>query len=221
MTLRNALLSAELDKVYLLINERDNDSSMPTREKIPLTYTESAYSKVVAELLGKRRVKKYHMNWFIEEIPDIFDGIKYAHVCFLNTKYVAPKTGLKPWGGSTGKKMPRGYYNCNANKHNKHFGCGFTPWSKLIDTPIINAAGFSMERVVAEILWELTFYGWTESKMKRKVKEICGRIEESRSEIKSGKFVELPATKEGGFKVIIPDSVCGQLIDISNKKKKE
>jgi hypothetical protein len=76
-----------------------------------------------------------------------------------------------------------------------------------------------MEEVVAHILWELTFDGWTEEKAAEKTKFIIGRIREAEKEVREGKCVTLPSTKKGGLSIVIPDSVNQQIMDIINKKK--
>lgn len=220
MTLRKALQTVNLDEVYRLINTKDQ-SYIAECDRPSLETTVSAYSAVVQELLSKPKVRAQRMPWVVREETDYFDKQKYTDVCFLNKSYVAPKKGLKPWGGDRGKKVPKGYYNANLTKHSKYFAAGMTPWSKVIDTPIVNEAGYSLERVVAEILWELTFYGWTEKKVESKCDEIKGRIDAAVKDIKEGKFVELPPTSEGGYKIVIPDTVSQQIIDIANKKGKK
>lgn len=219
MTLREALGTANLDEVYNFINKKDHKAAGGLAPVL-LKSTINSYSRVVKELLSKPRVKAYEMPWLIKESVDPFDGQKYADVCFLNTKYVAPKPGLKPWGGCVGKKVPKGYYDCNADKHNRTFASGFVPWSKLIDTPIINEARFSLEKLLAEILWELTFYGWTEEKAKESTNEIKKSLLQAKKEIADGKCITLP-TPPGKFKVVIPDSVCKQIVDIANQSKKK
>lgn len=214
MTLRQLLHAVDLDKVYEYINTKDCD--MEPKTHVPtLDQTIAAYTPVVEELMKKPKVRRYSMDILVQETEDWFDHHKYADVCLLNRKYVAPKKGLKPWGG---KNPPAGHYNCNLSKHNRTFAIGFTPWSKIIDTPVVNKAGYDNERVFAEILWELTFYGWTEAKVEKKTTEIKGKLDQSLKEIKQGKCIELPPKKEGGFKVVIPDCVSQQIIDIANKK---
>lgn len=220
MTLREALMSVDLNEVYRLINKKDS-RNIAACDRPAMEQTVSSYTHVVKELLSKPRVRPYSMNWVVKESVDFFDKKKYADVCFLNKKYVAPAKGLKPWGGVKGHKIPKGHYNCNANKHSQYFACGFTPWSKIIDTPIINEAGYPMERVVSEILWEMTFYGWTEEKTNANVKTIKSRIDEAVKEVKEGKCIELPPKKKGGFKVVIPDSVSTQIVNIANKLGKK
>jgi hypothetical protein len=221
MTLREAIMASDLNKVYAEINEKDSRNvalcDRPSMEK-----TVSAYTNVIKELLSKPRIKAYSMPWLIKETLDPIDKIKYADVCFLNPKYVEPTKGLKPWGCTKkNPKPPKGHYDCNANKHSKHFAAGWTPWSKIIDNPIINEGNYSLERVVAEILWEITFYGWTEDIAKKSVSNLKKRLESALKEIKDGKCIELPAKKKGGYKIVIPDSVSGQIIDIVNKESKK
>ncbi len=45
-------------------------------------------------------------------------------------------------------------------------------------------------------------------------------LSEAEKEIKRGKCVTLPPAKKGGLKLVIPDSVSNQLMDIVNKHKK-
>jgi hypothetical protein len=142
---------------------------------------------------------------------DWYDNHTYIDVCFLNNRYVAPPKYAKPWGG---KNPPKGHYNCNLSKYNKVFAMGFTAWSKLIDTPIVNEAELSSEELAAEILWELTFYGWTEKRVNSHVEGIKTKISKAVKEIK------LPPQKKGGYKIVIPDSVAKQIIDISNDETK-
>jgi hypothetical protein len=163
----------------------------------------------------KPKVRKYSMPILVKMSEDLFDKHLYPDVCFLNHRYVAPPKGYKPWGGN--KNMPPKHYNCNLNKYNKIFAIGITPWSKIIDTPIINECGFSNEQLLAEILWEFTFYGWTEKKVETFVKGMHDKMVKIKKEIKAGKCTELPAKNKGGYKIIIPDSVTKQIIDIVKK----
>lgn len=219
MTLREALKTVDLDKVYRLINAKDQEY-VAKCDRTPLSTTVNAYTHVVNELLSKPKVKAYKLPWLIQESVDPFDGHKYPDVCFLNPRYVAPKKGLKAWGGERGKKIPKGHYNINLEKHNRTFAAGFVPWSTVIDTPIVNEANFPLEKAIAELLWELTFYGWTESRVNKNLEKLEESIDEAKKEIKEGKCVELPPSKDGGYKIVIPDSVSKQIIDVANRKKK-
>jgi hypothetical protein len=217
MTLRTLLMTVNLDEVYRLINEKDS-TNIAACDRPTMEMTVKSYTHVVKELLSKPKVKKYSMPFCVCETKDFLDGTLYADVHMLNTKYVAPKKGLKPWGGQRGKPIPKGHYDCNANKHNKRFACGMEPWSKIIDNEIINETKYSLEKIAAEMLWELTFYGWSEESHKTSVNALKDRLKEALKEIKSGKCIELPPKKKGGFKVVIPDSVTKQIIDIANKE---
>lgn len=220
MTLREALKAADLPKVYLLINKKDQ-RNIAACDRPSLAVTIASYSAVVEELLSKPKAKPYKYSWLVTKTYDPLDKIKYPDVCFLNHDYVAPKKGLKPWGGGHGRKTPKGHYNCNANKHNRTFAAGWTPWSKVIDTPIINEGKFSLEKMLAELLWELTFYGWTEKKADESRAIIEKRLDEAIKEIDRGEYIEVPPKKEGGFKVVIANSAVKDITAISNKLKKK
>jgi len=215
MTLRETLMAVDLEKVYKLINKKDKyHKPSPTLEQ-----TTEAYQPVVKELLHKPRTKAHALTWLVEEYQNPGEKIKYIGVCFLNTKYVEPPKGAKPWGG---KNPPKGHYNCNLNKYNRTFAVGFTPWSKVIDTPVaITAPKCSLEQAVAEILWEMTFYGWSEERVNSQVDHINGKIKQAKKEIKEGKCITIPPKTKDGFTVVIPESISNTIVDLINKLRKK
>lgn len=213
-------MSADLSEVYAIINRRDVANSPVDGDAPTVEQTEFNYSHVVKELLSKPPVEAYEMPFLVADAVDPFDKTPYLDVCLRNRKYVKPPKGAKPWGGRKGQRVPKGKYNCNLNKYNERFSIMGIRWSQLIDTPIENKSKASLEEVVAQILWELTFDGWTEEKAAAKTAFILERIEEAEKEVREGKCVTLPSTEKGGMSIVIPDSVNQQLIDIATKKKK-
>lgn len=223
MTLREALQQANLDEVYRLINEKDQ-SYIAECDRPTLETTCNAYSKVVKELLSKPSAPPYNLQWLVRESKDWYDGHTYIDVCFLNPNYEAPAEGLKPWGGDGKTPIPEGCYDCNADKHNETFAAGFAAWSEVIDTPIINQVDCSLEKALAELLWELTFYGWTEAKQAEFKADLEDRLVQAKEEIERGECIEIPPSKEGGYKIVIPDCVSKDIIDAANReadKRKE
>lgn len=218
MTFRETLMAADLDKVYALIHKRDSGNAAAC-DRPTLAQAQFNYSKVVKELLSKPRVKAHSMPILVQTVTDPFDKKKYIDVCLLNTRYVKPPKGAKPWGGRRGIKVPKGKYNCNANKYNRCFSLMGVPWSKIIDTEIRYETKCSIEEALARLLWELTFDGWTEEKAQEKTAFIMDRIKEAEEDIKKGNCITLPSKKKGGLKVVIPDTVSKQIMDIVNKAK--
>lgn len=216
MTFREALMAADLGEVYALINKRDRGYAAAC-DRSTLAQTVFNYSRVVKELLGKPRAKAYSMPILVKTTIDPFDKKPFIDVCLLNTRYVKPPKGAKPWGTARGKTTPKGHYNCNANKHNRCFALMGVPWSKLIDTKIHIETKCTTEQLLASLLWELTFDGWTEEKAKEKTAFIMERLKEATEEVKAGKYITLPPKKKDKYKVVIPDVVSKQIMDIINK----
>jgi hypothetical protein len=220
MTLREALMAADLEKVYRLINKRDGGNAAEC-DRPTMETTVRGYTHVVKELLGKPRVKAYSMPILVKDSVDPFDKSKFVDVCLLNPKYVAPKKGLKPWGCRRGQKPPKGCYDCNGNKHNRTFAFMGIAWSKIIDTPIHFESKCSLEVALARLLWEMTFDGWTEAQVAENMKVLKGKLLEAEKEIKKGECVTLPPKKGGKWKIVIPDCVSKQIVDIANKYAKK
>lgn len=211
MTLRDLIHQSDITHTYIFINNKDN--SYEGRPHVSITQTIIAYSAVLNELLSLEMTKAYRYKFLVEEVTDLIDKTSYVDVSLLNPRYVAPTPGLKPWGGGRGKKVPPGYYNCNLAKHNRRFAIGPISWSTLIDTPVINRTSYCNEYVLGEILWELTFYGWSSKKVAMTWKTISDRLSKAKKEVKKGKCIEFPSA-EGRYKVVIPESVQKQLEDI-------
>ena len=218
MTLRETLMMVDLDSVYAIIHKRDSDNAVE-RDCPTLEIIAGNYGRVVKELLSKPRIKAYSMSFVIQSAIDPFDKTPYFDVYLRNRRYVEPPKGKKPWGGVCGKKMPRGKYNCNLAKYNLRYSLMGIRWSKLIDTQIENEAGCSNEQVIATLLWELTFNGWTE-KTAANTAVLQKRIKEAAKEVKEGKCITLPPKKKGGMKIFIPDSVNKQIMNIINNPVK-
>lgn len=190
MTLRELLKTVDLKATYQYINDKDN--GFEGQKPVLLSKTTITYSRVVKELLSNKKVKPFKYKICVDEVEDWFDKHKYIDVSLLNPRYVEPPAGFKPWGVSPGTKVPEGHYNCNAAKYNKRFAFGALKWSCLIDTPVIHNTNLSNEQVLGEILWELTFYGWTEKKVKKTWDVINQRVKEVKDDIKKRKYTEIP-----------------------------
>lgn len=195
MTLREALQTVNRTKVFKIINKKDQ-GNIAACDRPSMETTIASYTHVIDEFLSKKKTKPYKFPFLVRRLKDPYDGKIYTDVSMLNPDYVAPAEGLKPWGGRKGQPIPEGYYNCNADKHNKVFGCGLTPWRKIIDTEIINESGYSLEKIVAELLWEITFYGWSETQVAGTFKDLQGRLTEALEDIDNGQYVELSDLKK-------------------------
>ena len=98
---------------------------------------------------------------------------EYIDVGLWNPGYVPPPEGLAPEYGLRGTEPSIGHYNAEADIHQKHFGMGLTPWAELIDAAVyvsdVEAVGRlapTLAHVLAEVLWEMTFYGYSDAAIK-------------------------------------------------------
>jgi hypothetical protein len=201
------------NNVFKYLYEKDSShvGSKATFEK-----TKEGYSKVIAELKSKPSTRTFRFPILIRNSKDFFSKEKYIDVCFFNPRYVEPAKGLKPWGGN---KPPKGHYNINLDKHNKYFAFGYTTWSKVIDSKIIVEPKKLKEwGCLAEILWELTFNGFTEKKNDEFFDFLKNRVKEVKEQVKKGKCTTLKRKTEKGFDVVIPDCVKDDVKKIVAKR---
>ena len=170
MTLRTLLHRVDLEKVFVHLSERDGMDLNEAKQK---------YTTVINTLLKKPDGKVFlpiEVQYGQDQGLDVFAR---------NPKYVAPKEGLLPWGCRRGEKPPKGYYDANATKHCRIFAIGFTSWDKIIDSEIVSS--LSPEVTVAEVLREITFYGWSEKDIKKQFDVIDQRVKEAIKEVEGGR----------------------------------
>jgi hypothetical protein len=174
------LLLVDQAAVMEILWKRHSEASKPKKcKKADLI---AQYTKVISTILSKKDTKPHDMPILVTEVVDTLDSQKYTDVVFLNKKYVAPPKNTKPWGGS---KPPKGYYNINLKKYNKHYGFGYSDWGVYKNSIVLNEAGIDdINRLVAEILYEITFYGYTEEDARVFFASMNQRIKEARQEVK-------------------------------------
>ena len=182
-TVKDALKQCNMDAVCELLHQRHVDND-PTKKQHDKNSDFVAYKRVAAELLRKRK--------FRSRMPVVFERIveedeSYINVSLLNTRYVAPPENLKPWGG---RNPPTGYYNVNLNKHIKYFAFG-SNWTEYVNAKVINSANLTVDQLVAEFLWEITFYGFSEKQSKNFFKSLTTRTKKIKKDIKYLKSIDL------------------------------
>ena len=131
-----------------------------------------------------------------EFIKDENDFEEYLECHFINKKFEGhPQKDLKFWGGNGDDKndCPEGHYNVNYNGYQEYFGMGMTDWDKLLDLNVVIRDNvpedMTPEKIVGEIMWELTFNGFTQEKMV----EFRDDLQQRSDDLKSGKTKGIPS----------------------------
>lgn len=175
-TLRNLFLSCNLMTVYTILYHKQTVGSAKNSES-EKTFNDcmEAYKNVVIQMLMKPISKKKKLPLYVSYVKEQYDNVdeSYYSVNLLNTNYEEP---------------PAGHYNANLFKYNKFFGLIADDWAKLIDADVIvdQSAidnGITNEQLVTEILWEITFYGFTEKKQKEFVKNLKATVSNTKKSI--------------------------------------
>lgn len=167
-TLRELIVQCNLAEVYVLLF---NKHKLLKTEHSLNDYID-VYKNVIIQLMLKP-IKKTSMPFHVSRESYLFgESDMTYHVCFLNPKYKKPLKGTKPW---CGRNPPNGYFNANLNKYNKYFAVIENDWTKLINADVVvanSARESSIEVVVAEILWQITFSGFSEKKVTQFIKNL-------------------------------------------------
>ena len=173
ITLRQLIQQVSQSETETLIAYLCKKDESSLSKSAPAPTVRKAYTSVMREFLAMPKQRQGKMPIFLHIVKDHYDRQEYCDVCFLNSNFTPPPQGLKPWGG----RAPKGHYNCNANKYNQYYAFGYEKWSALVDTPIVNATSLSPVEQLAEILWEVTFHGWTAKASERAVNKITKGLE--------------------------------------------
>jgi len=184
MTLKQLIKSVDLHAVYRYIFDKDK-RLYPHEEKIELKKCGNAYARVITALLDKP--DQDHGMPILVRMEKQWEGEEeYINVGLINPNFEPPPEGALPWGGSD---CPPGYYDCNQEKHSKYFAFGMGDWGKYVNSDVINEViGLKDHELLGEILWELTFYGFSEQKQNEMLETLKERV----AEIDSGKVKLIP-----------------------------
>tara|TARA_R110000824_G_scaffold54248_8_gene149727 strand:- start:1503 stop:1979 length:477 start_codon:yes stop_codon:yes gene_type:complete len=123
----------------------------PDEKEEKLVHYSVAYRKVSEELISLPFTSKSDFKIYITEKEDPLEGEKYIDVCL----YDEGKDEL--------------------------YGIDLTSWIELIDMEIYKATEMNNPTSLAHILWEITFYGFTNSQIlnqRREIKEDSGTSKE-------------------------------------------
>jgi hypothetical protein len=114
-----------------------------------------------------------------------FDDGDWISVDFWNPAYTQPPADLEPICGLHGKPVPEGCYNAEADQYQTHFAMGFTDWADLIDSTIwfqdeanCRRLAPTLDHIAAEILWEITFYGFDQAGIQEVKDSVMGAMDE-------------------------------------------
>ena len=182
MNLKQLIESCNLDDVYQCILDKDINSDVKDSS---IESVKKTYSKTIDELLEKIPVESNY-KIYVNNQKDWHDGSEYIDVSLLNLKFEGvPPVNLKPWGGNSENKndCPDGTYNVNYDGYNQYMGIGNISWAEFINMEIVNVLNLPNELLLSEILWEFTFFGYTENKQSKFWKEMKDDANEAKNSL--------------------------------------
>lgn len=148
------------------------------------------YSTLVENMdrhtIGVKRVVSYITNLeppkhsvapiYVSKLTRADTNDHYIDATILNPDYVCDyPEGLLPWNeGSEDVEddCPEGYFNVSWKGYTRQYHFGMTPWADIAYAPIhittaaFKALEYNMCAVAAEIIYELSFYGYDEQKVR-------------------------------------------------------
>jgi hypothetical protein len=175
VTLRQFILDISTGQEKQIYRHLHDKGRRLFRYEGDLEETAACYRHVIEELLSKPKIGAGPMPIVLVPSREPEKSGKFE-VLLLNRRAVDPPARAKPWGG---RHPPPGYYNCNLVKYNRYYTMAGVAWSQIIDTPVINKGDYPPPVAMAEILWELTFHGWTEEENKKFMDELKHRLQEA------------------------------------------
>jgi hypothetical protein len=159
---RNKILNACAERQKI----REKDYVVESDKTKDFDSLKEAYNHSIEELLLLNPSDKQTDDFEIEVYLDTSDDPAFVHVHYINKKF---------------EGIPDEEYDINDDRYQKYFAMGFTPWNELLSLDVTVREcmkHLTPEEICAELLWEITFYGFTEEKMMEEKAELDRRIEE-------------------------------------------
>ncbi len=155
MKLIDLIKSVNLETVYLYLSKIDEDGT-----ESDINDVRRCYGKTIEEMLSNTTVAttdvilvKNEVDWYYDYLIENPDELKKTK----DVKY-------RPDG-----TLDKDYYTyINVNLRDlsgEETGIGNQPWAELISMEIENETNLQNEELLGEILWEITFHGFSESKV--------------------------------------------------------
>lgn len=142
-TIKKLIDSCDLETVFQKLYIKHNHLEDFPIEKIRRSYGEVCLRLVLQD---NDNINKNYEVLINKE--DLGEG-KYIYVCLLNLNYQIPDANA----------------DLNDEKYNKYISLSGIPWGELVNMKISldeSCKELSNEDVLAEALWELTFFGFSE-----------------------------------------------------------
>ena len=64
------------------------------------------------------------------------------------------------------------------DKQDEHYGLDFMDWGEIIDCEVVAPKKFNQTTIVAHVLWEITFWGFSREKITKERKELNKAVKE-------------------------------------------
>jgi len=211
--LKYQLQNCNLPQVFYNLRDKHKETdSNPEDVKInDIVFT---YMKMIYELIDKIDIADPENQYtlyvdLVESKDDMFSDEDYIDVKIKNDKFVEHyPTDKEAWGGKSDDKndCPDGHYNVNWDGYQEFFAISGTEREKyllndiivtkeaenhILDQPYIYNSDLD-DYIVAEILWELSFYGIMEDKCKN----LWDEIKEEVDNIKEDDYLTEEETKQ-------------------------
>lgn len=170
MTFRELLKTTSREDIF---DYMKNTSTFADPENPNPPTIEEIYGRVIDEMLALPVLGENYpiiiteqKEMFLDETSKKLEPQAYFDVAWLNPDFVEPPEGLEPWGCKEGEEPPEGHYDVNDEKYSKYLGMGMSPWEEFMESEVINKTPLTNAQAIAEILFEATFYGSTQEKIK-------------------------------------------------------
>ena len=156
----------------------------------------SSYKNSIAELFKMKEeagdiTPEALIISYIKGGENSFNDEDYIDVAMKNSKFVEdPEEGLSAWGGSSKDKddCPEGSYNCNWEGYQRVYGLSGIDLLPLLDGQIFFADQETADKlkdkdidILAAILYEFTFYGFSHASRQEFVDELKERMDKINS----------------------------------------
>lgn len=143
--------------IIAIIN-KNHPIDNPSKEKTE--YRKEKILTVFDNLISKEVILNSKKTIFCILVKDLFENDQYYDLFFMNYSDIK---------------------NYSSEENNsKNYSLSFVPWHELLGYNVCKKSleSYGMETIIAEFIWEITFYGWTEASMEEEKNKLNESIEE-------------------------------------------
>lgn len=154
------------------------------RECLNMVFETGGIHNVTSKLYEKYYTKNDSKQAVCERYTGVMQDLLQLNISKNNSDKIVVREYVMHTTTSSDKYVQENTVHVGLrDESNADYSIDLVPWNEIIDLKVLNETDLDMHHVIACILWEITFWGFTHKEINKQIK----KLKKSIDDIESGK----------------------------------